>query len=387
MADRQRLLFISNLFPNPLSPNMASFNRQQIEALSRYVDIDVVAPVPWQEKLQKRPFPAMGRVGSVESWHPTYFYTPGSFRSFYGNFYLRSIAGCVKELVRRHRYAGIYGSWLFPDGWASARLAEELNLPLFLKVHGTDVNRLGNGNQVSRRSLWAVSKACKVFCVSRALRDKLLELGAEADRLEVVYNGVDFGTFFHVAMARARERLGIDHAGPLLLYVGNLKAAKGLGELANAFAQLRKSPEGGGARLAIVGGGDFGTELRQRLGQLGVMEHVSFIGSLPLDQVALWMNAADLLCLPSYNEGVPNVVLESLSCGCPVVATAVGGTPELLGPGRHLTLVPPRNVEALVGAILAALTHRQQPKSTVDQPVASWDDNAKAIYSMMKDWL
>lgn len=366
---------------------MASFNRQQVAALSRYFQIDVVAPVPWQQKLKQRPFPGQGEVGPVKTWHPTFFYTPGTLRRFYGTFYLRSIVSCVKELTRAHSYSAIYGSWLFPDGWACARLAQELGVPLYLKVHGTDVNRLAQGDPVTKKSLWAVSRACKVFCVSQALKAKLLDLGADADRLEVVYNGVDAETFFPQPMATAREKLGVDHADPLLLYVGNLKATKGFGELASAFAKLRATPGGTSAHLAIVGEGEFGAELRRRLAYLGELDNVTFLGSLPLAQVALWMNAGDLLCLPSYNEGVPNVVLEAFACGCPVVATEVGGIPELLAPGRDLTLVPPRNVAALADAILGVLSRRQEMLPADGRQVGSWDDNAAAISSMMKNFL
>lgn len=381
----KNLLFVSNLFPNPVDPNIASFNLQQILALSSNFNIDVVAPVAWQSKLRKRPFPSYSTFGSVKTFHPTYFYTPGILRNLYGHFFEKSIRSCVACLLQKKNYQAVYSSWLYPDGWASAKLANRLGLPLFLKVHGTDVNQLKPGTAVTKRSLWAASQAKVVFCVSQALKDRLVALGAAADNLHVVYNGVDTAIFHPVPQSEVRMTLGVPPEVQLILYVGNLKKNKGLRELAAAFKKIQDSGEHSGSHLVVIGKGPFGFGLRSDLEKYGVIGKVSFLGSLPLEKIAKWMNAADLLCLPSYMEGVPNVLLEAFACGTSVVATSVGGIPELSRNGRRLTLVPAGDANALANAIISSLSCRTD--GFVESAVSSWNDNAEKLISHMAEYL
>lgn len=381
MTERKNLLFISNLYPNACEPNMASFNRQQVQALSNYFDIDVIAPVSWQVKLKNRPFPFHGKLESVNSCHPTYFYTPGSLRSLYGYFFSKSIQSCVNRLIGEKSYHAIYGSWLYPDGWACAKLAKRLGVPLFLKVHGTDVNQLEPGATVTERSLWAVEQAQAVFCVSQALKERLIELGASAEKLHVVYNGVNTSIFYPVPQADVRKQLGVGLDEKLILYVGNLKETKGLGELGAAFQQVRSRAELAGSRLIVVGQGAYAAKFQSELERLGVLPKVSFLGSLPLDQVAAWMNATDLLCLPSYMEGVPNVILEAMSCETPVVATSVGGIPELAIDGSDLTLVNPFSVSSLIEGLVDRAKGGGRMKAP--QFIGSWQENANSIVQIM----
>jgi len=379
MGKKKSILFISNLFPNPLNPNMASFNRQQIVALSHYFDIDVVAPVPWQTKVKKKKIPSKSEVNSIVSYHPTYFYTPGTLRELYGYFFYWSIHSCVKKLFKKKDYHAIYGSWLYPDGWACAKLAKELGVPLFLKVHGTDVNQLQPGSAVTHKSLEAVAQSKAVFCVSQALKKRLIELGADADKLHVVYNGIDKSIFYPTSQIESRKTLGCSLREYILLYVGNLKQTKGLGELAVAFKQVLECHQFNDARLMIVGHGAYESTLKSKLNNMGIMDRVEFLGSLPLEMIAKLMNAVDLLCLPSYMEGVPNVVLEAIACGTPVVATSVGGIPELQQYNVQMSLVPPQEIDALTGAIISRLSCTNEIFNLSARNVDSWQDNATKV--------
>lgn len=385
MTNKKNLLFVSNLFPNLLDLNMASFNRQQIQALSHYFNIDVVAPVSWQAKIKQRPFPSLYHLGTIECHHPTYFYTPGVARNLYGQFFLRSISSCVDHLLKKKQYAAIYGSWLYPDGWACAKLANHFNLPLFLKVHGTDVNQLTPGSSMTKKSIWAVAQAKKVFCVSQALSNRLVELGADNHKLQVLYNGVDTNIFHSIKQSEARTALAIDHDEPIILYVGNLKTTKGLHELAEAFSLIQRNKKNPSCRLVIVGQGPYESRLRAEVKHLNISSKTCFLGSLSLEKIALWMNTANLLCLPSYMEGIPNVLLEAFACKLPVVATSVGGIPELKHTGNTLKLVPPRDVAALANAIVSSLDC--QPDYIKKPRIVSWQDNASMLFSCMGKYI
>lgn len=375
------ILFVSNLFPNPLEPNMASFNRQQIVALSQYFDIDVVAPVSWLIKFKKRPFPLQSAVVSIPCFHPTYFYTPWVLRNFYGSFFYKSIKPHIKSLFKKKEYQAIYGSWLYPDGWACAKLAKDLSVPLFLKVHGTDVNQLQPGSAVTNKSLEAVAQAKAVFCVSQALKKRLIELGADANKLYVVYNGVDKSIFYPTSQVESRKILSLPIHERLVLYVGNLLQSKGLGELVEAFSKIAENFQFDNVRLLIIGKGSYEPTLKATLRGKGILGRVEFLGSLPLGDIAQWMNAANLLCLPSYREGVPNVVLEALACDTRVVATNIGGVPELAVLDDRVTLVLPRNSNSLQMALEHVLDGNLMVNNKF--PLNTWSQNATNVAGIM----
>lgn len=373
-----RLLFISNLYPNPLYPNMAAYNLQQISALREHCEVEVISPIPWPELCKQKLKQTHREESGMDVHHPTYYYTPRILRKWYGEFFHYSIKSVATKLLENKRFDLIYSSWLYPDSWAAAKLAKQFNLPLNVKVHGTDVNSLELGSAITRRSLDVVKQAAKVICVSKALKDKLIKLGAPENKLVVLYNGVDQTLFHPVERKVARRQLNIDSDEFLVLFVGNLKKEKGLDELVTAFKMLSESSSIR-ARLVIIGSGPHRASVDQKVASLGLSK-VQLIGSQSLDTIALWMNAASVLCLPSYMEGVPNVVLEALSCGTKVIATSVGGIPELDKGDGMLTLIPPQESRSLANA-LSSLSNATGAncKPTF---ITSWRENGQQLYSL-----
>ena len=194
----------------------------------------------------------------------------------------------------------------------------------------------------------ALLQASNVISVSAGLRDRVIELGIPADSIVVQHNGVDGGRFILRDRGDARRRLGIDENRSQICFVGNLVPEKGPDVLVEA---LGRSELGGlDARVTFIGEGELKDELRARTAALGLRDRVSFLGRLPPDEVALRISASDVLCLPSRREGCPNVVLEALASGRPVVAASVGGVPELLHDGNGV-MVPPADPPALAAAI------------------------------------
>jgi glycosyltransferase involved in cell wall biosynthesis len=358
---------------------MASYNRQQIQALTEYAQIDVIAPMPWPIRLKNGAQQACYINNDVVVYHPIYYYTPRIFREQYGQFFYLSIKATVKNLFKKHKYDIIFSSWLYPDAWASGRLAQKYGVPLFVKVHGSDVNLLQPGSVITNKSLSVVEQAKKVFCVSRALKARLVSLGASEDKLHVLYNGVDKSIFYPMEKARIRRKINVLEDEYLVLFVGNLKKEKGLGELLAAFKQVKAEiPH---SRLVIIGTGTFKNKLEQRISALELGDSVHFLGSQSLTVIAQWMNAASVLCLPSYMEGVPNVVLEAFACGTRVVATEVGGVPEVDSKRSLLQLVPPRDWQELA----RTLSEIGVSSAPVVEPykVSSWKENVKELFAML----
>jgi teichuronic acid biosynthesis glycosyltransferase TuaC len=215
--------------------------------------------------------------------------------------------------------------YFYPDGVAAALLAHWFRKPLVITARGSDVNLISSYALPRFLMRWASAQAAATVGVSAALAQRLRDLGAPADRVHVLRNGVDTERF--EPKVEARHRLGLV-GFPLLLSVGNLLPVKRHGLVIEALAQLRQTHAE--AKLAIVGSGPLEKELENKVRALGLNGAVRLVGAVPQTELAHWYSAADLLVLASSREGWPNVLLEAMACGTPVLASRVGGVPEVV---------------------------------------------------------
>jgi glycosyltransferase involved in cell wall biosynthesis len=371
-----RVLAVTNLYPNPYQPLRAPFNRQQLGALAGQHELAVIAPIAWTDELVLRRqlgarLPDGRRVlcDGMTVDHPRYLFPPKVMRGWYGHCFRRSIRAAFMRAVEEFRPDVIYATWGYPDGWAAVELAREAGLPVAVKVHGSDILLLGPRGGRRRRTIEALSRADAVVVVSRHLAEQVVGLGIDPRRVSVVYNGID-KRLFHSGAAGPQAREG---DAPLVLYVGNLLPVKGLDVLTQACDQLAQR----GVRFdcRLIGQGPMKRALEKQIRERGLQERVKLLGPRPLEELPAWYRAASLLVLPSYSEGVPNVVLEASACGTPVVATGVGGVPEIVGSNG---LVPAGNSEALARAIEDALSRGRETISPAFEP-PSWDESAAAL--------
>jgi glycosyltransferase involved in cell wall biosynthesis len=250
--------------------------------------------------------------------------------------------------------------YFYPDGVAAALLARLLRKPLAITARGTDLNLIPRHALPRRMIRWAARRADASIGVSQALVDVLRGWNIDPARLHAMRNGVDLKRFRPLPREQMRRELGLNGA-PLLLSVGNLLELKGHHLLIDALQALEsRYPE---ARLVIVGQGPERRNLEERAHARGVAQRVSFAGVVPNDELARWYSAADVLVLASRREGWPNVLLEAMACGTPVVATGVGGVPEIIA--SHVgVLLPERGVLPLKTALCQLLT-APPPRSVV----------------------
>jgi teichuronic acid biosynthesis glycosyltransferase TuaC len=219
--------------------------------------------------------------------------------------------------------------------------------------------------------------------VSRPLVDELVRLGAPIDRAVLLPNGVDPAVFYPQARAEARRALALPERDRIVLYVGGLEPEKGLRELCDAFAALQLS-EPAPVHLIAVGEGSLEGELRVRAARLGAGSgRLILAGSQDLAGVARFLGAADLLALPSWAEGTPNVVLEALAAGRPVVASRVGGIPDAILEGVTGILVKPRDAQDLGRGLRQALARRWDEAAIVASAPPSWDESAVALLDLL----
>ena len=365
-----RILALTNLYPNPLQPHRAPFNRQQLRAIAEAGhEVRVIAPIAWTDELSARwrgKFDLGSRRSTTDGIpvvHPRYVFTPKVLREWYGKFYHRSVRGAFRRAAAEFRPDIIFTSWAYPDAWAAAALARAAGLPVVMKVHGSDllVTHTARVGIVSE----AVKGVDGVIAVSEDLARRAVELGADPQRVRVVYSGVDATVFRPGDRGEARRRLGLDPEAPVVLFVGNLVPVKGLDVLVEACAQLA----GRGVRfgLYLVGQGAQRGALERQVAERGLAAHVRFVGPVANALLPDWYRAADVFVLPSRSEGVPNVLLEAAACGTRFVATRVGGVPEVAewGDGQ---LVPPGDAAALADAVGRSLGGATVAGAGCDRP-------------------
>lgn len=351
-----KVLTFSTLYPNSEMPFYGTFVEHRLRHLLASGDVAalVVAPVPWFP-WQGRAFGHYARFARVQSkeqrheitvLHPRYLMVPKVGMTPAPYLMYQSLRTCVGHILRaRFPFDLIDAHYFYPDGVAAVMLGRRLGKPVVITARGTDVNLIPDYRLPRRWIRWAAERAAGIVAVSEALRARLIELGVAGDRIRVLRNGVDLDLFAPRDRQASRRQLDVIPGGPVLASVGWLIPRKGHDLAIRAAALL---PD---VRLLIVGEGPEGANLRRLAQRMGVADRVQFLGSMPKERLVVVYNAADVLVLASSREGLPNVLLEALACGTPVVATAVWGTPEIVAPPVAGRLVEERSAEALGRAI------------------------------------
>ncbi len=377
-----RILTISNLYPRPGADSLAPFNRQQVRALSGRHEILVIAPVPWTKNVREwiagNPTPRHHtNADGIDVSHPIFYYIPKLFRSQSGWFFRASIARETFLQIGRHRPEVILSCWAHPDGWAATSLARRVGLPSVVKVVGSDILIAARSGARRRVVAEGLIGADAVVAVSCDLARHVVAMGVSPERVHVVPEGLDSKRFSPGDQVEARRRLNLDPNGPLVLFVGNLLMSKGVGVLIEAMARL--SQRDAFTSCLLVGQGPDEKRIRGLIERLGLGRRVILAGSRPHDELPEWYRASDVVALPSFSEGIPNVLREAAACGRPYVATRVGGIPEIAG-GHASLLVEPGNPSALADALAEVLTWGPQPPS----PGISWETSAGLLADVLK---
>jgi glycosyltransferase involved in cell wall biosynthesis len=273
--------------------------------------------------------------------------------------------------------------WVYPDGYATMLLGRELGIPVIVGSRGSDLRLLPGNGGMRQKVRVTLTNASAVLCVSSDLGSIAERLGASSEKVHVIRNGVDASVFRYCDQGEARGRLEFPIGKPLALYAGRLVSLKGLDKLVEAAAILTRST-GTDWILALAGVGFLEPALRRQAHDLGIARQLLFLGAIESARVAEWMNAADLLCLPSESEGCPNVVLESLSCGRPVVSTPVGGVPEILGKDCGV-LTAADDPRTLAEALDTAYRTPWDRQAIARRRQRGWDQVARETYQVCED--
>lgn len=353
-----RVASVSIEYPSPASPQRGLFVQRRLAALAEQADVHVVHLHPWFPWLRPRPDRDALHDGpeTPAAVRPAMFYLPGVLKGLDGRWVERAVVPAVRALETDGPFDLIDAHFGYPEGVGCVLAARKLRRPVFITMRGLERPILAHrwrGPQLRT----ALERCAGIICVAGALKELAVSEGVDPGKIRVIPNAVDRWTFRPFDRDEARRALGVGPSARLVVAVGMLVAGKGHHLLVEAIARLREKDRG--LRLAVIGGPAhepaYPRELRALVGELGLSDAVLLAGPQPPEAVAAWLNAADLFCLPSYDEGCCNAVLEAMACGVPVVTTPVGDNAVHVAPPRRGLLVPVDDVDALAQAVEAAL--------------------------------
>lgn len=369
-----KILIITNLFPNNLEKERGLFNKQQFNALSKLCEIRIIAPLAWTPKSAGVHKEEM--IDGIKTYHPTHWVIPKIGRRLLGRFYYDAIKETVKKVHDEFAFDVILATWAYPDCYAASLIAQNYQKPLVCRVHGSDINIGITSPWRSTLMATTFRQAKGIIAVTAALKEKIISLGIEPKKIHVIPNGIDEKLFKKLDKTTCRQKLGFKKEKQYVLFIGNLVEVKGIKYLIEAMKNVPEHID-----LNIIGSGELIETLSSQIASLGLSHRVTLRGRMPHDEIPIWLNASDIFCLPSLNEGCPNVVVEALACGLPIVASNVGGIPELVDE-RKGVLVDPADAKALAAAIKNVMSHPHD-FNTDQGDRLSWQDNAKEVLNVL----
>jgi glycosyltransferase involved in cell wall biosynthesis len=381
MSDRLRVALVTHLYPTDAEPSRGLAVYHHFQEFAKLADVSVYCVMPDYPDVRflgPRTFQVRKakRLGST---------CPGAIVRYPTlPWVTRPLNGwnCARSLTPHLRQTQpdiVLATFLYPDGYAAVTCARKLGIPVIVEGIGSDLRRV-KGFWARRLTKQTIHQANYLTTVSAELRRRAIsEFDAEPQKVRVRRQGCDPSIFRLTSRTAARQALRMDLAAELIVFVGRLVEIKGLRELLAAIPRLiARRPQ---VQVACVGEGPLLRDLQTAARQSGIQDRVMFPGALPPVEVAKWIAASNLVCLPSHSEGLPNIVIEALACGRPVVASDVGGIPELIDSGCGV-LTPPQNPERLAQALEQCLTTRWDEEAIAQRFQRSWKESAREHFEL-----
>jgi teichuronic acid biosynthesis glycosyltransferase TuaC len=366
-----RICLVTTFFPNRAMPRRAVFVRNLAVALQARVALTVVAPVPFAPPLPGvsrwkllRSIELRAADGPLAVYHPRFVAVP-KLEALNGVSYGLGVLRLLRSLVRERSIQLLHAHCAYPDAVGVAIAAAALRLPFVMTAHGSDINVYADKPAVRPQLRWALRRAAAVIAVSRAIEEKIrvLEPSLGSRLVHIPCAAADPAVFEVRDQAQARRRLGLEPAARIVVFAGELVPIKGVATLVQAWGLLAQSGQLDVIdRLIVIGEGPLKQTLQSVAQSARIAHLVSFAGEMSQEELSTWLSAASVFCLPSRNEGTPNVVIEALACGRPVVASAVGGIPDLIRPSMNGVLVNPGDAGTLAQALSEALGRTWNPE-------------------------
>ncbi len=367
-----KILTVTTLFPYANNPKHGVFIETRLRHLKLHypdVEIKVIAPVPWFPFRQQ----VFGSYGSyanapaheerfgMEVYHPRYVVVPKVGMTLTPHTLASTIYKQAKQLIEQgFDFDVIDGHYFYPDGVAIAQAAKKLGKPFTVTARGTDINLIPQYDKPRKDIQAVLNHSDHNMAVCEALRQEMIKLGAKPESVSTLRNGVDLQIFTYADKQKQhilRNQLNLPEQQTILLSVGHLIERKGH---YLAIESLRYLPD---VLLLVAGNGPDEKQLKQLVEKENLQSRVIFLGSLSQKELSAYYSAANALILASSREGWANVLLESMACGTPVVATNIWGTPEVVQSQEAGVLVD-RNPQAIAQGVRALLSDPPERQDT-----------------------
>lgn len=385
-----KILFLSSIFPNSLQPGKGTFNYSMIQSLSELHQTHVVSPVSWMDELShyiqnkkrlNREWLPTDITDSLSIEYPRFYYLPKLVYQHYGRFLHWSINQKLNETISQFQPDIILSYWLHPDGEVAVKAAHEHGIPAVVMTGGSDILLLTKNHSRKRAIKSVLQQADGVITVSNDIMKAVKSLDIDPEKINTVYRGVDRALFTPGNQQEARQRLGLPQDRKIIVSIGRLEPVKGHSVLLDACHKISK--QGTPFTCYVLGNGSLETALRNKTKEYGLGEFFQLTGSQQQSRLADWYRAADVIVLPSHSEGIPNVLLEAISCGKNFVASNVGGIPEIADP-HYDQLVTPDNPKELAEAICDMFDSPVQNEERIFKP-SSWKESAVQLSQILSD--
>lgn len=332
-----KILTFTSLFPNVKNPWWGVFVLQRMAHVANRSgnSVTAVAPLPYLPSLLASSrwgnfagVPRQEELGKLRIYHPRYPHLPKISMPLQGFSMFIGSLPLLMRLHREHKFDVIDAHYVYPDGLAAILAGMVLRVPVVVSARGTDIYCFPSFRLIKPMISWTLRQAEGIIAVSTFLKELIVKLGIPANKVQVIGNGVDPQRFFPTGKSESRGRLGIPRETKMLLAVARLDQVKGLQLLLPAVRQISASQQN--IALYLIGDGPQRQELEKMADRLGLRNQVHFVGVRANEELKYWYSAADVSCLMSSREGWPNVLLESLACGTPVVASNIEGVRDVI---------------------------------------------------------
>jgi glycosyltransferase involved in cell wall biosynthesis len=384
-----QILTFTTLYPSGVRPQHGIFVETRLRKLAEdgAVEVRVVAPCPWFPLASPRfgRYSLFARQPREEMRHglhvvyPRYPQLPRIGMSVTPLALFVAVLPILRRQLREGRdFDLIDAHYFYPDGVAAVLLARALDRPVVVTARGSDLNLIAEHAVPRRWISWAARQADGLIAVSSGLQRRLAALGIALERVRVLRNGVDLTLFRPTDREAARRDLGFTRS--TLLAVGNLVPLKRHRLMVEALVGL---PD---VDLVIAGEGPERAAIEALARERRVADRVRLLGHVPQDRLPEVYGAADLLVLVSTSEGWPNVLLESMACGTPVVVSDIDGITDIVAApeaGRILAETTPDRLAAAVRDFLAAPPARAATRAYAER--FDWQSTTEGQIALFRE--
>lgn len=401
MEKKIKLLVITHTFPTKYNPIAAIFLLNQLLELKKYCEIKVIFPYLYSPKIKLfNPYhefskiPKKEKIDGIQIYHPKYFMFPRRlFVPKFLNFFL-VVESFLSYFSSKKKAENITEEWnpdiihmhgSLAEGLLGVRLKRKYKKPLLLTVYGEDITRFSKEMFSNYLTEFTLKNSDAIICQSKFLEKEINSIGIHNKKFFIIPMGVLTSEFKPENKDDHRKILNLPLNKKIILFVGHLVTRKGVEYLIRAIESVSK--ENKNVLCCIIGKGPLEDDLKKLTSELKLNEYIKFLGQKNHSEVAQYMNACDILVLPSLNEGLPVVLCEALACGKPVVATDVAGTPELVDKDVGY-LVKPKDAVDLAKKIILALNKKWKKEKLLKKAKQfSVTNSAKKVLNVYKKLL